>query len=136
MRKSNNQTIPGKLPHYRRRLLAAAVTGATLAAVLPGGIENARAQDEQLEEITVTGIRAATANALGRQRDADNLVSALSTDDIGNFPDQNVAEATRRLPGISVENDQGEGRFIIIRGIDPNLNATTINGLRTLHEAG
>ena len=81
-----------------------------------------------LEEVVITGTRRATENALNRQRDADGLVSALSTDDIGNFPDQNVAEATRRLPGISVENDQGEGRFVIVRGVDPNLNTTTING--------
>ncbi|TQV74272.1 TonB-dependent receptor [Exilibacterium tricleocarpae] len=130
MRDTNNPT--NREPLRRRLSLAAAVAGATALATLPVTVNTARAQaggDESvLEEVTVTGIRAATANALSRQRNADNLVSALSTDDIGNFPDQNVAEATRRLPGISVENDQGEGRFVIIRGIDPNLNTTTING--------
>ncbi len=114
----------------RRLPLAAAVLGAaSLTLGLPGGSHAQSNSDiDAIEEVTVTGIRAATANALSRQRGADNLVSALSTDDIGNFPDQNVAEAARRLPGLSVENDQGEGRFIIIRGIDPNLNATTLNG--------
>jgi TonB-dependent receptor len=82
-----------------------------------------------LEEIVVTGQRRSQANAVTRQRDSLPFVSALSADDVGNFPDQNVAEATRRLPGVSVENDQGEGRFVILRGLDPNLNVTTVNGL-------
>lgn len=90
--------------------------------------QSSQAEATVFEEIIVTGTRQATENALNRQRQADGLVSALSTDDIGNFPDQNVAEAARRLPGISVENDQGEGRFVTIRGVDSNLSSTTING--------
>ena len=54
----------------------------------------------------------------------------LSSDSVGNFPDQNVAEALQRAPGLSVQRDQGEGRFVVIRGIDPNFNSTTINGMR------
>ena len=48
--------------------------------------------------------------------------------DVGKLPDQNVAEAVQRLPGLSVANDQGEGRYVIIRGIDPNLVNVTLNG--------
>lgn len=82
-----------------------------------------------VEEVIVYGQAAGTASALNQQRSADYVTTIVSADDIGQFPDQNVAEALQRLPGIFVERDQGEGRFIGIRGISPNLNNTKINGL-------
>jgi TonB-dependent receptor len=85
---------------------------------------------EALEEVIVYGQAAALAGALSQERSADNLVSVLDTDAMGQFPDQNVAESLRRLSGVTVENDQGEGRYVVIRGMDPDLNATSINGLR------
>jgi TonB-dependent receptor len=86
--------------------------------------------DEALEEIIVYGQAAALASALSQERSAANLVSVLDTDAMGQFPDQNVAESLRRLSGVTVENDQGEGRYVVIRGMDPDLNSTSINGLR------
>ena len=83
-----------------------------------------------LDNILVIGQAASTANALNRRRSADNLVDALTADNIGNFPDQNVSEAARRIVGLSVENDQGEGRYVVIRGANGDFNATNINGLR------
>lgn len=82
------------------------------------------------DEILVVGQRASLLSSINQQRNADNLVSIVTADAIGQFPDQNVTEAARRVPGVSVENDQGEGRFIVIRGVDPNLNTTSINGVR------
>ena len=83
----------------------------------------------ELENITVFGQRAGQASAINQQRAADSIKSIVSADAIGQFPDQNAAEALQRLPGMSIERDQGEGRFVGIRGIDPNLNNVTINGL-------
>ncbi|WP_417320426.1 TonB-dependent receptor [Emcibacter sp.] len=83
---------------------------------------------DDLEEIVVTGFRGSMNSSLNKQRAADNIANYLSADAAGNFPDQNIAEAARRLVGVSMETDQGEGRFVIVRGIDPNLNSTTING--------
>ena len=83
-----------------------------------------------LEEIIVVGQAAAFASALNQERSANNLVSVLDTDAMGQFPDQNVAESLRRLTGVSVETDQGEGRYVVIRGMDPDLNSTSINGVR------
>jgi TonB-dependent receptor len=82
------------------------------------------------EEVIVYGQAAALANALNQERSADNLVSVLDSDAMGQFPDQNVAESLKRLSGVTVENDQGEGRYVVIRGMDPDLNSTSINGLR------
>lgn len=86
--------------------------------------------DGSLEEVIVYGQAAALAGALSQERSADNLVSVLDTDAMGQFPDQNVAESLRRLSGVTVENDQGEGRYVVIRGMDPDLNATSVNGMR------
>lgn len=96
------------------------------AVVLGAGGDNQMA----LEEILVTGQSAAMAGAINQQRAADNIKSVLDSDTMGQFPDQNVAESLRRLSGISVENDQGEGRYVVIRGMDPDLNSTSINGVR------
>ena len=82
------------------------------------------------ENIVVVGQRANLASSLSRQRASDTIESVLTQDAIGQFPDQNVAEALRRATGINVLNDQGEGRFVAIRGLDPNLNSASINGAR------
>lgn len=70
------------------------------------------------------------ANALSRKRASDVVSDVLTRDAIGQFPDQNVAESLRRLPGVNVINDQGEGRFVSVRGLAPDLNSTSINGVR------
>lgn len=87
------------------------------------------ADNASLENIIVYGQRAGKASALNQKRVADSIKSIVSADSIGQFPDQNAAEALQRLPGLSIERDQGEGRFVGIRGIDPNLNNVTINGV-------
>lgn len=84
---------------------------------------------DAVDNIIVYGQRAGQAGALNRQKNADNLTSVVSADTIGQSPDQNAAEALQRLPGISIQRDQGEGRFVSIRGIDPNLNNVSINGV-------
>lgn len=81
-------------------------------------------------EILVIGQSANLASALSRKRANDGISDVLTRDAIGQFPDQNVAESLRRLPGVNVLNDQGEGRFVSIRGLDPELNATSLNGVR------
>ncbi|MBC3765877.1 TonB-dependent receptor [Neptunicella marina] len=83
----------------------------------------------ELENIVVFGQRAGQASAINQQRVSEQIKSIVSADAIGQFPDQNAAEALQRLPGLSIERDQGEGRFVGIRGIDPNLNNVTINGV-------
>ncbi len=82
------------------------------------------------ENILVIGQRGAINSALSRQRADDGILTVLSSDAIGQFPDENVAEAARRAVGINVLNDQGEGRFVSVRGISPNLVAVSVNGVR------
>lgn len=81
-------------------------------------------------EILVTGaLLDSTARALNQQRQADNTVTVLSADAIGRFPDPNIAEALQRVPGVGIERDQGEGRFINVRGGPSEFSAVTVDGI-------
>lgn len=89
-----------------------------------------------METVLVIGQQANLLSAIARQRASDTVDTVLTRDAIGQFPDQNVAEALRRAPGLNVLNDQGEGRFVSVRGLDPNLNSASINGNRILATGG
>jgi TonB-dependent receptor len=80
------------------------------------------------ETIVVRGFRQGLANARDIARNADNLVDVQSADDVGKLPDTNIAEALRRLDSVYLIRDQGEGRYVSIRGVDPILNNVTMNG--------
>ena len=84
------------------------------------------------ESITVQAelIRDAQARALNQQKTAANITNVVSADQIGSFPDANAAETVQRIPGISITKDQGEGRYVNIRGTDARLNSMMINGER------
>jgi len=83
-------------------------------------------------EIEVRGspLLAGQAKALNRQKNAINISNIVASDQIGRFPDKNAAEATQRIPGVSLNRDMGEGRYVIIRGTEARLNSTTVNGER------
>lgn len=85
---------------------------------------------EVTDNVLVIGQRGSLNSSLSRQRASDRVITVLSADAIGQLPDENVAEAARRAPGVNVQNDQGEGRFISIRGANPNFVTTSINGVR------
>lgn len=82
----------------------------------------------KLGNFVVEGTREGQARALQQKRSAANIMDAVSADAIGKFPDGNAAEALRRIPGVSMEIDQGEGRFVVVRGMDAALNNVTLNG--------
>ena len=84
--------------------------------------------DEQVEEVVVVGTKASIVSAIEKQRQSNLIVSVVDSDALGDFPDTTAAEAIRRLSGISVENDQGEGRYVNIRGISGDLNSIAVNG--------
>ena len=67
--------------------------------------------------------------AVDLKRSSDAIEDAVSSDAMGVYPDKNVAESLQRLPGISVTRDQGEGRFVVVRGLDANLNSVSVDGI-------
>lgn len=83
---------------------------------------------EQLGTIIVTGQRASLLSALDKQRSAQGVLSVVHADGIGQLPDDNAAEALARLPGVTLERDQGEGRFVRVRGLGSDYNTISING--------
>ncbi|MBC6402418.1 MAG: TonB-dependent receptor [Hyphomonadaceae bacterium] len=86
---------------------------------------------EYTDNIIVVGTRAAQAGAINQQRAADSIISVIDSDGLGNFPDTTAADALARVVGLSVETDQGEGRYVSIRGINTDLVSASINGVRT-----
>lgn len=82
-------------------------------------------------EVLVLGDRLqGQAKALSQQRSNSNITNIVSSDQVGRFPDANIGDAMKRIPGITMQFDQGEARDIIIRGMAPQLNAVTLNGER------
>ncbi len=108
------------------------VSGTATVTVVAGETIN---QDMTLlygGEIEVRGspMLVGQAKALNRQKNAINISNIVAADQIGRFPDKNAAEATQRIPGVSLSRDMGEGRYVIIRGTEARLNSTTVNGER------
>ncbi|WP_188770298.1 TonB-dependent receptor [Novosphingobium endophyticum] len=88
------------------------------------------------DEILVTGYRASLRSAISEKRDAVVQIDAINAEDIADFPDTNLAESLQRLPGVSIDRDNGEGRTITVRGLGGDFNRTRLNGLEALATAG
>ncbi len=112
-------------PGYQSVTLQAAVP-AEGAVTANGRI--ALANGDSGDAIIVTGARASRLLAIERKRSLAVVSDVVSSDGIGKLPDYNTAEALQRLPGVSVELDQSEPRYVTIRGVDSNLNLVTIDG--------
>ncbi|MET0815519.1 MAG: TonB-dependent receptor plug domain-containing protein, partial [Pseudoxanthomonas sp.] len=81
-----------------------------------------------LDTIVVTGIRSSLNQAMETKRAAFGVVDAISAEDIGKFPDTNLAESLQRITGISIERRDGEGAQVTARGFGPQFNMVTLNG--------
>lgn len=84
----------------------------------------------ELDEVVVSGYQGGIVKALNKQRNDINVTNVVSADQAGKYPDDNIGDAIKRVSGISVQNDQGEARDIIMRGFGPSLNSVTLNGDR------
>ena len=82
----------------------------------------------EADAIVVTGIRASLERAMDLKRDAIGVVDAVSAEDIGKFPDTNLAESLQRIPGVSINRVNGEGSQVTVRGFGPEFNLVTVNG--------
>jgi iron complex outermembrane recepter protein len=96
----------------------------------------AEAAGAEGEAIVVTGFRASLQNALGQKRRSDQIIDAITAEDIADFPDANLAESIQRLPGVSIDRDNGEGRSVTIRGLGGDFQMTRLNGADALSVAG
>jgi TonB-dependent receptor len=114
----------------------ALLAGISATAMIATG---ALAQDQKASDdtvVVVTGYRASLQTALNVKKSSDIIMDAINADDIGNFPDANLAEALQRIPGISIDRDNGEGRTISVRGLDGGFSRVRINNMEALSTAG
>jgi len=84
----------------------------------------------ELDPLVVSASLSSEAQALNQQRTAETFSNIVAADALGRFPDQNAAEALGRVPGIAIDRDQGEGRYVVIRGVDKNLNSFAVDGVQ------
>ena len=126
----------------KRTLLVTAIFAALMAqssvfAQTEQDTDQSAADSEgMIEEVVVMGVRHSLDSAAEIKRNSDQLVDAISAEDIGMFSDNNIAEALQRVPGVQVERDMGEGFRISIRGLGPRFVRTTVNGRTALSTAG
>ena len=115
-----------QLAYANEPAVEAAITESANAAAAP----DTNGGDSAVEQIIIQAQRSSNALARSAQKEAPNLINLMTAEDIKKLPDVSVGESLRRMPGISLETDTGEGRYINIRGIDSDLNSTTFAGMR------
>ena len=126
----------------RRENVSYVLLAATLAGFAPGAAlaqqssSTSNVSNEKVEEVIVTGYREALINALELKRDSNVMVDAINADDIASFPDANLAESLQRLPGVSIDRENGEGRSITVRGLGSDFTTVRLNGMDALSTAG
>lgn len=90
----------------------------------------------EVDDVIVQGLRQSLESAVSIKRDADQIVDAITAEDLGAFSDNNIGEALERVPGVQLERNEGEGFRISIRGLGPRFVQTTINGRTALSSPG
>ncbi|MEW6372471.1 MAG: TonB-dependent receptor [Pseudomonadota bacterium] len=122
--------------HTQYTAIAAAVMLLTMGAALDARAQQAEGAGEggEVQQVVVTGVRAALEQSLRQKRNADSVVEVVTAEDIGKMPDKNVADAIQRLPGVNTQSSAGgEGGFgendrVSLRGTSPSLQQTLFNG--------
>jgi len=116
------------------------IPGAALAQTASPGAEATNAQPSNAigvsaqqdapvsDEVVVTGIRASLERSIAIKRDSTGVVDAISAEDIGKFPDTNLAESLQRITGVSIDRRNGEGSTVTVRGFGADYNLVTLNG--------
>src|SRR6056297_2915311 len=94
-----------------------------------------QAEEDSVERMGVTGYRGSVMRAMDRKRNAIGVVDSITAEDIGDFPDQNLAESLQRITGVSISRNNNEGSQITVRGLGPEFNLVTLNG-RSMPTAG
>lgn len=115
-------------PHHRLRALLLAGCASLSATAAWGQAAQQASSEESIEEIVVRGISLSLKRAVEDKKASEGIQDGVSADDLGRLPNKNSAEAINKLPGVNITQDQGEGRYVSIRGSSPNLNAITVDG--------
>jgi len=119
----HNKFQKTKLASTLSIILGVTALAPVYAAETPSG-----AKKEKIEVIEVTGMRSSIKESTRIKRDASGVVDAISAEDIGKFPDTNLAESLQRITGVSISRENGEGKSVTVRGFGGGNNMVTLNG--------
>lgn len=113
------------------------IAGAAAVSLLAGlsGTVWAQSEPVAMEEIVIIGVRGSLARSLEQKRDAVGVVDAITSEDIGEFPDLNISESLQRIPGVTITRNLGEGEQVSIRGLAPQFTGVLINGMQAASAA-
>jgi len=121
------------MANYKKNKVSSAVLAVlSTVAALPAAAENEATT--KTEVIEVRGIRGALGRAMDAKREAGGVVDSISAEDIGKFPDTNLAESLQRITGVSIDRSGGEGQLITVRGFGPQFNTVLVNGRQMASE--
>lgn len=119
-------------PKTRLKLMSLAVASACTAFVVPAYAQTpvATAPNDagDVQTVVVSGLRASLGSSMNLKRNSDGIVDGIVADDIGKFPDTNLAEALQRISGVSIDRSIGEGSKVTVRGVGPDFNMVLLNG--------
>jgi iron complex outermembrane recepter protein len=120
---------------YRKTKLACSVAAVLASAISANSAFAQNAQpNNDVEVIEVSGIRSSVAKSMDVKRSSAGVVDAISAEDIGDFPDTNLAESLQRITGVSIDRSGGEGQLITVRGFGPQFNTVLVNGRQMASE--
>lgn len=123
-----NNDLEGRPPMLNKNKLSTAVVLAMSSLAAAQSLaQDAQAKD--VEEMVITGFRGSLVKSLDEKRTAVNAKETIMAEDIGKFPDLNIAESIQRIPGVAISREGGEGRNITLRGLSPSFTRTTLNGM-------
>jgi TonB-dependent receptor len=113
---------------FKKKILTTSILAA-LSTIITSSLSYAEeAEVANVEVITVTGIRGGLVRAMDLKRSSEGIVDAISAEDMGKFPDTNLAESLQRITGVSISRDNGEGSQVTVRGFGAENNLITLNG--------
>ena len=119
----------GLREHALGRLMLGVSAAAIAMAAQPAlAQDDSAASADEGDAIVVTGIRASLRASLDVKRESQGVVDAISAEDIGKFPDTNLAESLQRITGVSIDRNSGEGSTVTVRGFGPDFNLVLLNG--------
>lgn len=120
------------LTSSRRLMASVCLPAISLSLVTAAAAQDGSASDDAANaegnEIVVTGFRASLESAAEIKRSSIGVVDAITAEDIGKFPDANLAESLQRVPGVSIDRANNEGNQVTVRGFGPSFNLVTLNG--------
>lgn len=120
------------MANYKKNKVSTAVLAVlSTVATLPA---TADTETKETEIIEVRGIKGALGRAMDAKREAGGVVDSISAEDIGKFPDTNLAESLQRITGVSIDRSGGEGQLITVRGFGPQFNTVLVNGRQMASE--